>query len=121
MAQHDQAPHPEGIADPEHKLISSARVEGTPVYGEDGRKLGTIHCLMIDKVSGQVACAVMAFGGFLHMGESVRTIAWSQLTYDMDRHGYVVDLTREQIAADPKTRLADTERLVNRTSSSPFI
>jgi PRC-barrel domain protein len=118
---HDDPAHPHDIADPEHKLISSARVEGTPVFGEDGRKLGTIHSVMIDKVSGHVAFAVMAFGGFLHMGEYVRSIPWRQLTFDVARQGYVVDLTREQIGAGPKTRLADTERLVNRPTSSPFI
>jgi PRC-barrel domain len=33
-------------------LISSDKVEGTTVYNRDSEKLGTIHSLMIDKLSG---------------------------------------------------------------------
>jgi PRC-barrel domain len=49
-------------------LISSDKVEGTEVYNRQGEKLGSIHSVMIDKVSGKVAYAVMSFGGFLGMG-----------------------------------------------------
>jgi PRC-barrel domain protein len=50
-------------------LIGSDKVEGTPVYGRDDNKIGTIQRVMIDKISGKVAYAVMSFGGFLGMGE----------------------------------------------------
>jgi hypothetical protein len=51
-----------------HTLIASDRVEGTPVRRADGEKIGTIQRLMIDKLSGSVAYAVLSFGGFLGMG-----------------------------------------------------
>jgi hypothetical protein len=50
-------------------LISSSKVEGTAVFNVEGEKLGSVDCLMIDKQSGQVAYAVMSFGGFLGLGE----------------------------------------------------
>jgi hypothetical protein len=50
-------------------LISSDKVEGTAVYNRQGEKLGSIHAVMIDKVSGKVGYAVMSFGGFLGMGD----------------------------------------------------
>ena len=40
-------------------LISSDKVEGTAVYDRRGEKLGSIHSVMIDKISGKVAYAVM--------------------------------------------------------------
>jgi PRC-barrel domain len=40
-------------------------VEGTPVRRFDGTKVGTIERVMIDKVSGNVAYAVLSFGGFM--------------------------------------------------------
>ena len=49
--------------------ISSDKVEGTAVYNREGEKLGSIHTLMIDKMSGKVAYAVMSFGGFLGIGD----------------------------------------------------
>ena len=51
-----------------HDLIGSDRVEGTNVYRSNGDKIGSIERIMIDKYSGQVAYAVMSFGGFLGIG-----------------------------------------------------
>jgi hypothetical protein len=70
-------------------LISSDKVEGTAVYGE---KLGSIHSVMIDKISGKVGYAVMSFGGFLGMGDRYHHLPWHVLTYDTGQGGYVVDL-----------------------------
>jgi hypothetical protein len=46
-------------------LIASNKVEGTPAYKRDGEQLGNVYNLMVDKYTGQVAYAVMSFGGFL--------------------------------------------------------
>jgi hypothetical protein len=46
-------------------LIESDRVEGTTVYDPAGNNIGSIKRLMIEKISGRVAYAVMSFGGFL--------------------------------------------------------
>ena len=43
-----------------HNMISSDRVQGTYVYGPGGEQVGTIDHLMIEKVSGRVAYAVMS-------------------------------------------------------------
>ena len=50
-------------------LIGSDKVEGTAVYGADENKIGSVQRIMIDKISGKVAYAVVSFGGFLGMGE----------------------------------------------------
>ena len=50
-------------------LIGSDKVEGTAVYGPDRGKIGSLERVMIDKLSGKVAYAVLSFGGFLGMGE----------------------------------------------------
>ena len=41
-------------------LIASDRVEGTPVRSTDGTPIGTIERVMIDKVTGIVAYAVLS-------------------------------------------------------------
>ncbi|MBP0493828.1 PRC-barrel domain-containing protein [Pararoseomonas indoligenes] len=84
-----------------HRLISADKVEGTAVYDRAGERLGTVEDLMIDKVSGRVAFAVMSFGGFLGLGENHHPLPWSVLTYDTTKGGYVVDLTREQLEGAP--------------------
>jgi sporulation protein YlmC with PRC-barrel domain len=50
-------------------LIGSDKVEGTPVYRSNGDKVSTIERVMIDKLTGKVAYAVMSFGGFMGIGE----------------------------------------------------
>jgi sporulation protein YlmC with PRC-barrel domain len=88
-------------------LISSERVEGTAVYGSDGKKLGSVEELMIDKRSGQVCYAVLEFGGFLGMGTDRYPLPWSTLKYDTDKDGYVVSIDRKTLEGAP--RYAETE------------
>ena len=76
-----------------HKLIPSDRVEGTPVRRQNGERIGTIKRLMIDKTTGQVAYAVLNFGGFLGLGQKHYPIAWSRLKYDPMVGAYQVDLS----------------------------
>ena len=51
-------------AHPNHNCISSEDIHGTEVYGPDGKKIGEIDHLIIDKMSGRVGYAIMSFGGF---------------------------------------------------------
>jgi len=111
MATEEATPGPEDtVEDKGHVLISSRRVEGTPVYNRAGEKLGSIHAVMIEKRSGKVAFAVMSFGGFLGLGERVHPVPWEMLDYDDDRDGYVVDLTREMLDKAPSYRLDEADR-----------
>ncbi len=88
----------EGVAvDETDRLIASDKVEGTSVHSRAGDGLGSVHTVTIDKVSGQVACAVMSFGGFLGIGERHHPLPWKALTYDTTLGGYVVDVSRERL------------------------
>ena len=82
-------------------LISSDKVEGTSVYDRNGNNLGTISNVMLDKRSGQVAYAVLSFGGFLGMGSSYHPLPWNRLHYDSNQGGYMVDVTKEQLEGAP--------------------
>jgi sporulation protein YlmC with PRC-barrel domain len=90
---------PQSTTSEPHTLVSSDRVEGTPVVRPDGTKIGTIKRVMIDKRSGEVAYAVLSFGGFLGVGEKYCPVAWERLTYDPALGGYAVDLTDADMAA----------------------
>ena len=84
-----------------HSLIASDRVEGTPVRRAGGEKIGTIARLMIDKLSGNVAYAVLSFGGFLGMGQKHAPIPWARLSYDRTLGAYRLDLTDEELRQAP--------------------
>lgn len=83
-------------------LIGSDKVEGTAVYGADRNKIGSVERIMIDKVSGKVAHAVLSFGGFLGMGEDYYPVPWSTLNYDTSLGGYRVNVTEDQLKKAPK-------------------
>lgn len=97
-------------ADEAHRLISSNRIEGTPVYDRRAEKIGSIHSLMIDKHSGQVEHAVLTFGGFLGFGSRAYPLPWSMLTYAPDLRGFYLELTREDIEAAPYMTLDEADR-----------
>jgi hypothetical protein len=82
-------------------LIESDRVEGTTVYDPQGASIGTIKRLMIEKITGRVAYAVMSFGGFLGLGEEEHTIPWNALTYDTSLGGYRTAITEQQLRGAP--------------------
>ena len=84
-----------------HNLIASDRVEGTPVCRPNGEKIGTIQRLMIDKLSGNVAYAVLSFGGFLGKDQKHMPVPWSRLKYDPAQAAYLLNLTDDELKRAP--------------------
>jgi len=85
-----------------HNLIASDRVEGTPVRGTDGATIGTIERVMIDKLTANVAYAVLSFNGLVGVGHRRLPIPWRQLTYDRKLVAYHLDLTQNELSATPQ-------------------
>jgi hypothetical protein len=83
-------------------LIGSDKVEGTYVYDAKGEHIGSIERVMIEKVSGQVAYAVLSFGGFLGIGNEYYPIPWASLKYDTGLGGYRTNITEQQLYGAPK-------------------
>ncbi|MGB6661927.1 MAG: PRC-barrel domain-containing protein [Xanthobacteraceae bacterium] len=83
-------------------LIGSDKVDGTAVYGADDKKIGSVQRVMIDKISGKIAYAVISFGGFLGMGEDYYPLPWANLKYDTRLSGYRVGVTEEHLKGAPK-------------------
>jgi hypothetical protein len=84
-----------------HSLIASDRVEGTAVRRSDGEKVGAIERLMIDKVSGNVAYAILSFGGILGMGRKHLPVPWSRMQYSPVLEAYEINLTDDELAKAP--------------------
>jgi hypothetical protein len=84
-----------------HSLIASDRVEGTAVRRSDGGKVGTIQRLMIDKISGKVAYAVLSFGGFLGLGAKHLPVPWKLMKYNPALEAYEINLSDEELTRAP--------------------
>jgi len=90
------------------RLIAGDKVAGTNVYDADGEKIGSIADVMIDKRSGRIAYAVLSFGGFLGMGAMHHPLPWSILTYDPERGGYVVAISKDVLQGAPAYPIDET-------------
>lgn len=85
-----------------HRLIASDRVQGTAVFNKAGDTLGTVKNFMVAKKTGQAEYAVLEFGGVSQIDSGYYPIPWEMLSYDTDKGGYVVDLSRERLRHAPR-------------------
>ena len=83
------------------RLIAADQVQGTTIYNPNGDNLGSVEDVMIDKVTGKIAYAVVGFGGFLGIGNRHYPLPWEKLSYDPSMGGYVVDLDRSVLEGAP--------------------
>jgi PRC-barrel domain len=84
-----------------HTLVPSDRVEAASIYGRDGNKIGKIERLMLDKMTGTVAYAVVKCCGFLGTGPHHYPVPWSALKYSLTRKAYETTLTLEELRGGP--------------------
>jgi sporulation protein YlmC with PRC-barrel domain len=89
-------------------LIAADQVEGTSIYNPAGESLGSVEDVMIDKMSGRIAYAVVGFGGFLGIGNRHYPLPWEKLKYDVNMGGYVVDIDRRMLEGAPSYADTDT-------------
>ena len=82
-------------------LIPAEKVNGTDVYNAKDEKLGSVEDLMIDKISGQVAYAVLSFGGIMGMGSKHFPLPWSALTYNTRKGGYIGNMDKKRLETAP--------------------
>lgn len=80
-----------------HTLVPSDYVEGAPVYGREGKKLGTIERLMLDKATGAVAYAVVKHSGFLGADPHHYPVLWNGLKYNTALKAYEADLSLDEL------------------------
>jgi hypothetical protein len=86
---------------PAHPLIPADRVNGTDVYSKAGDRLGKIEDVAIEKVSGEVAYAILSFGGVLGLGAKYHPVPWRLLKYDADKRAYVIPLKKADLEKAP--------------------
>ena len=83
-------------------LIGSDKVEGTAVFDPDGKRIGSIVRVMIEKRTGRVSYAVLSFGGILGIGDDHYPLPWPSLKYNVELGGYQSMIPRDKLATAPK-------------------
>jgi sporulation protein YlmC with PRC-barrel domain len=76
-------------------------VIGTDIVNAKGDNLGEVKDVVIDPSTGRVAYAVVAFGGFLSMGEKLFAVPFNALNYNDDKNEYVLNMSKERLEKAP--------------------
>lgn len=88
-------------------LVACDRVEGSRVYGADGKQIGHIERLMLEKSDGRIAFVILSFGGFFGIGQDHYRLPWEKLRFDARIDGYRVNMTKNDIEKARRFALKD--------------
>jgi sporulation protein YlmC with PRC-barrel domain len=86
---------------PGPRLMGADTLIGEDVYNENDEDLGDIKEIMLDMQTGEIAYAVLSFGGIMGMGEKLFAVPWERLTLDTANKRFVLDVDKEQLKNAP--------------------
>jgi len=86
---------------PGPRLMGADTLLGNDVYNEKEEDLGDIKEIMLDMTNGQVAYAVLSYGGFLGMGERLFAVPWDALKLDTENKRFVLNVDKERLETAP--------------------
>jgi sporulation protein YlmC with PRC-barrel domain len=88
-------------AGPGPALMGADTLIGDSVVNGIDENLGDIKEIMLDMNSGQVAYAVLSFGGFLGLGEKLFAVPWQALHLDTINKRFVLNIDKERLKTAP--------------------
>lgn len=83
------------------RVVSAGTITGEQVRNPSGEDLGKIEEIVLDADSGQIAYAVLSFGGFLGMGDKLFAIPWQSLSFNDEADDFVLNVDREVLKDAP--------------------
>ena len=82
-------------------LMGADTLIGDSVVNGQEEDLGDIKEIMIDMRTGEVAYAVLSFGGFLSMGEKLFAVPWQALHLDTINKRFVLNVDKDRLKTAP--------------------
>lgn len=86
---------------PGPELMGADTLIGDDVYNHNDEELGDIKEIMLDMRTGQIAYAVLSFGGMLGMGEKLFAVPWERLTLDPVNKRFLLNVEKGQLKDAP--------------------
>jgi len=81
--------------------VKASSIIGTRVVNAKAESLGEIREIVIDPKTGRVAYVVVAFGGFLTLGEKLFAIPFTAFDYNLTNNEYVLHVPKERLEQAP--------------------
>lgn len=88
-------------AGPGPRLMGADTLMGEDVYNRMDEDLGDIKEIMLDMQTGQVAYAVLSFGGILGMGNKLFAVPFQALELDTVNKRFILDVSKERLENAP--------------------
>ncbi|MEF8746811.1 MAG: PRC-barrel domain-containing protein [Candidatus Accumulibacter propinquus] len=82
-------------------LMGATTLVGDDVCNPHGEDVGEIKEIMLDMRNGEVAYAVLSFGGFLGMGEKLFAVPWRALQLDTENKRFVLNVDQDRLKNAP--------------------
>src|SRR5471030_1758154 len=82
-------------------LMGADTLIGEDVYNRQNESLGDIKEIMIDMARGQIAYAVLSFGGVLGMGNKLFAVPWQSLELDTNNKRFILDASKDHLKTAP--------------------
>ena len=86
---------------PGPRLMGADTLIGEDVYNHKDEDLGDIKEIMLDMTTGQVAYAVLSFGGFLGIADKLFAVPWNALKLDTENKRFILEVDKEQLESAP--------------------
>jgi sporulation protein YlmC with PRC-barrel domain len=90
-----------GKSGPGPVLMGAGTLIGEDVVNRTDEDLGDIKEIMIDMRTGEVAYAVLSFGGVLGIGEKLFAVPWQALPLDTVNKRFVLDISKDRLESAP--------------------
>ena len=81
-------------------VLKASDLIGMKVQGTDGKNLGDIKDLVIDRDDGEIQYAVLDFGGFAGIGDKYFAVPWEALHFQ-DNKKIALDLHKKDLKDAP--------------------
>ena len=82
-------------------ILPATTMIGSKVLNPSGEQLGTLKELVIDLEDGRIAYAVLAFGGFMGLGDKLFAIPWEALVLNGKERTFILDVDKEVLTEAP--------------------
>lgn len=90
----------------QQRLYRSSRIIGSSVRDLQGRRLGEIHDLVLGSRRGEIAYAVVSFGGVMGVGKTFHAVPWASLQPHESGRYYALNADRNTVRNAPGFDLA---------------
>lgn len=86
---------------PGSQLMPAESLIGMKVVNMMDDDLGKIEDIMLDTEKGNIAYAVLTFGGFLGMGNKLFAIPWKALRFFESKDQFILDVSKDRLEKAP--------------------